>query len=166
MKRIRLFSSRRSGFTLPELLVASALIGAVVASALAIHLAQQRAWRAAELQMEVDHEVNMAIGRIVYGSGARRGLRAANQASLVHSGTNWTLTYVTSGTQTNTLQYQAGQSNIVYTPGNLLVAENISEAQALFAPNLGTLAITVRVDRVRGAFRARRQAGTVVRVRN
>lgn len=160
-------SKRSGGFTLMELLIASMLIGLIVAAAVTVSITQRNLADATSLRMEADHDLNMAISHFVYGSGLRRGIRSASSATRTSTGRDWTLTYVSgSGTslQTNQFRFQAAQSNIIFNPGGRIVGQNISSSQVAVAGT--TVTVTMRVDRVLGRHTAFREGGTTLRMRN
>ncbi len=161
---------RNAGFTLTELLVASALLGMVMAGAVALYLRHQGSLRSTLLAVQVETEANLAMNRMVYGVGNRRGLRAAEQATLANeSGGGWTLTYTIPGLhgappQVYAFQYLASERRLVATPGDLRVGTDIANAVAEVNP--GTVSMEITVEREQGRFASRRTVATFVRLRN
>ena len=160
--------SNRVGYTLVELMVASTITLVVVAGAFASFIGIFRSWRGIELRMDADRAVNSAMSRLVYGAEGRRGLRAAGEGKMVNVQNNggWTLTYWygSSPALTNVFTYSTANSNLVFNPGNVVIAEGISLANVAVLPQ--SMNITLRVDRLRGSLRASRQLSTEVSFRN
>ena len=168
MKRVpQVRSPGCSGFTLVELIVASAITLAVSTAALASLIAVFRAWSGVEKRMGADREVNIAMSRMVYGMGDRLGIRAAAGVPTINATAGgWTATYRTGGTtpQTNSFTYSVTASNLVFNPGSLIAGEGISFAQAIAGTQ--SLVVTLRVERVEGALTVRREIGTKISYRN
>jgi prepilin-type N-terminal cleavage/methylation domain-containing protein len=71
-----------NGFTLTEVLIASAISLTVMGVTLAVYGDLMRSWRGVELRMDADREVNLALSHVVYGMDGRPGLRAASASSV------------------------------------------------------------------------------------
>lgn len=157
---------RRNGFTVVELLVASALTLLIVGGAFGVFIQSMRFWRGINCRMEADREANLALSRLVYGVGDRQGLRAAATVAVQRNGGDWTTTYWTASDppQTNSFTYTADASNLVFNPGGITVAREVSFASVV--QDAHVLVVTVRVDRVEGALHARRELETKVYWRN
>ncbi len=154
------------GFTLMELVVASATSLTVMSVTLLVFVNLLRSWNGIELRMQADRDVNMAMSRIVYGMGDRYGLRAASNVSLTSNTGGWTLSYNTGGTtpQTNSFTYSSSTSNLVFNPGSKLAGKNLSYALAV--AGVQSLVVTLRVDRASSAAKVRREIGTEIFYRN
>jgi hypothetical protein len=155
-----------SGYTVTELLIASALSLLVLAITLSVFSGTSRSWRGIELRMQADHDVNMAMSRMVYGVGDRLGLRSAAGVTLTTNSTGWTMSYRTGGMvpQTNSFTYSTSTKNLVFNPGLQIVGRDLSLARAIAGS--GSLVVTLRVDRVAGMLNVRREIGTEISFRN
>ncbi len=155
------------GFTLVELLVSSSLSLMLMGVTLAVFVYLLRSWHEVELRMQADSDVNIAMSRIVYGMGDRRGLRcAAGVPTITTGGDGWTLVYSTGGTppQTNSFTYSKAARNLVFNPGSQIAGRDLSFAWVGTQPL--SLVVTLRVDRVDGTLNARRELGTTISFRN
>jgi len=151
------------GFTLTEVTVATAILGLVVAGAISLYLLQQRAWRSTELDIAAAHEANMALYRVVYGAGGRRGLRTAKTISLNPSADGWTLEYETP-TQTNRIEYVESEARMRLHPGEVELGRDLTAAQV--AIHQGRVRIEVTSEARRGRLMSSYTAVTEVRPRN
>lgn len=157
----------RDGFTLVEVVIASALSLMVVGITLGLFVSVQGSWREMDLRLGVDQEVNLAMSHMVYGVGDRLGLRCASQAACTAQGGDaWTLVYQTGGLppQTNSFTYSAAAKTLVFNPGEQTVCRDLSFAWA--GVQSGGVVVTLRVDRTEGRFRAQRELGTELSFRN
>ena len=158
---------RRSGYTLPEVLIAGFLMVLVIGGTLVLYLLYQRMWRSASLRMESDRLATLAVNRMVYGIGERRGLRMARAGSVLLEplgDVGWNLIYVTSNNQTNRFEYRRADREIRMQPGSRLVGEHVDDATAALNPPLVNIA--VRVALREGRFAASSELSTSVRCRN
>lgn len=158
--------TRCGGFTLTEVLVASSVSLTVLVATLGVYLNVFKSWRGIELRMQADRDVNIAMSRLVYGMGERRGLRAANDITLTTNSSGWTVTYPAgvSAPQTNSIVYSSTAKTLVLNPGSQTLGRNILFAQVI--PQARSLVVTLRVERVDGALQARRELGTEIFWRN
>jgi hypothetical protein len=105
---------------------------------------------------------------MVYGMGDRRGIRSASDVNLVTNTPSggWTLTYgVDLGTpQTNRIVYNPTTRSMIFNPGSLILGTNITLAAVSLQAN--SLILTLRVDRVEGALKARREVSSRIAWRN
>jgi Tfp pilus assembly protein FimT len=159
---------KSGGFTLTEVLIASAISLTVLGVTLAVYGDLMRSWRGVELRMDADREVNIAMSRMVYGMDGRFGLRAARSSSVTvtETGGGWTVAYSTGGTapQNSSFTWSAASRELVFNPGGRVAGQNISYATA--ALQGASLVVTLRVDRVRGPLAVRREVETEVFFRN
>jgi len=169
-KRKKRSQGASAGFTLIEVMISSALSLMVLVVALTIFISAMKAWRNIDVRMLADREVNLAMSAMVYGMGDRLGLRSAWTGSMTTNVTasGWTLTYAAmknSAFQTNTITYSSAASNLVITPGSIVVGKDIAYAPC---PSIGVrlLCVTLRVDRVEGPIKASRKIWTSVTWRN
>jgi len=139
-----MFSNNRQGFTIVEMMFASALILVTIGATIGLFVMCQKQWHANLLGMTTSRGTSMALSRLVYGvatnSGVTNsGLRSASSVSIVYSnsaysGSNYppqpwaTNHYLTSGTNdgswrlvcanpfagTKWIDYNKRASNIVY----------------------------------------------------
>jgi hypothetical protein len=156
------------GFTFTEVLLASAVSLTVLGVTLAVYGDLMRAWRGVELRMDADREVNLAMGRMVYGMDGRFGLRAVRSSSVtVTSGADrWTVAYSTGGSspQSNSFTWSEASRELVFNPGGRVAGRDISSAMA--ALQGAALVVTLRVDRAHGSLAVRREVGTEIFFRN
>jgi Tfp pilus assembly protein FimT len=156
------------GFTLTEVLIASAISLTVLGVTLAVYGDLMRSWHGVELRMDADREVNLAMSRMVYGMEDRFGLRAARVSSVTVTGgeDGWTVAYRTGGdaAQTNDFTWSAASRELVFNPGGQIAGRDISFATA----NLqgASLVVTLRVDRAHGTLAVRREVETEIFFRN
>lgn len=158
--------ARRRAFTLTEMAVSTALTVAVFTVTLPVFVGIHRSWYGIELRMQADRDVNLAMNRLVHGTGGRLGLRSAAGVTVTSSSAGWTLTYGTGGTtpQTNTITYGKTNKTLVFTPGSRLLGDGITLATAIAKTQ--SVVLTLRVERVDGPLRAVREIGTEVAFRN
>lgn len=159
-----------NGFTLTEVLIASAISLTVMGVTLAVYGDLMRSWRGVELRMDADREVNLALSHVVYGMDGRPGLRAASASSVTVTrtlgGNAWTVAYSTGGSapQNNSLTWSAATRELVFNPGGRIAGRDISFASAWVTNNM--LSVTMRVDKAHGALQVRREVGTKIYFRN
>ena len=154
------------GFTVMELLVASAVSLTVLTVTLMVFVNLLRSWKGIEQRMKADSDVNIAMSRMVYGMNDRLGLRSAAIVTLTTNSANWTLSYTTGGStpQSNSFAYSVSSSNLVFNPGSLVAGRNISYAKVIAGTQ--SLVVTLRVDRADGVLKVRREIGTEISFRN
>lgn len=161
-------SRGRRGYTLTEVLLASSVSVTIVALTVGLYLGIFKSWRGMDQRMQADREVNIALSRMVYGMGDRRGIRSASTVNLVTNTPSggWTLTYGVplDVPQTNSIVYSKTANSLVFSPGSLLLGTNISLAAVSLQAN--SLIVTLRVDRVQGPLKARREVASRIAWRN
>ena len=162
---------RCGGFTLPEVLVASAISVLVVAGMIGFFVSTLSYWHQVNLRTDADREVNIAMSRMVYGMGDRFGLRAASASSngvqiVAVNGGGWTVNYDTGGAspQTNSFTFSPTARTLVFNPGSQVAGRDIAWSQ-VWRTN-STLVISSRVEKVEGRLSASREIGTTVYLRN
>ncbi len=74
--------SSRSGFTLLEVLIATALFGLVVVGTIEVYIMCNRLWHATSLNMQTVRASSLALSRMIYGMDTNNGLRAAAMMQL------------------------------------------------------------------------------------
>jgi prepilin-type N-terminal cleavage/methylation domain-containing protein len=158
--------TRCGGFTLTEVLVASSVSLTVLVATLGVYINVFKSWRGIELRSQADRDVNIAMSRLVYGVGERRGLRCANDVTMTTNSSGWTITYPAgvSSPQTNSIVYSSTAKTLVLNPGSQVLGRNILYAKVI--PQTRSLVVTLRVDRVDGMLQARREIGTEIFWRN
>jgi hypothetical protein len=169
MKNIKSIRVRgRRGYTLTEVLLASSVSVTIVALTVGLYLGIFKSWRGMDQRMQADREVNIALSRMVYGMGERRGIRSASTVNLVTNTPSggWTLTYAVpiDVPQTNSIVYSKTTSSLVFSPGSLILGTNITLAAVSLQAN--SLILTLRVDRVEGPLKARREVSSRIAWRN
>jgi len=161
-------SRGRRGYTLTEVLLASSVSVTIVALTVGLYLGIFKSWRGMDQRMQADREVNIALSRMVYGMGERRGIRSASNVNLVTNTPSggWTLTYAVplDVPQTNSIVYSKTASSLVFSPGSLVLGTNITLAAVSLQAN--SLIVTLRVDRVQGPLKARREVASRIAWRN
>ncbi len=153
-----------------EVLLASALLMVVMASAWGIFLTYQAAHHDLGVRVDANRMASMALSRMVYGVGSTNiGVRAARSVALTATAGGWELAMTEDGGgAAGVFEYDAGGSNLSYTAaggtGAVCFARSVAGAAATIQTN--KLVLTVRVDVRRGRFEASRTLGTEVRLRN
>ena len=142
----------RGGFTLTEVLIASAISLVIVAGMIGFFVSTFSYWHEVNLRMDADSDVNIALSRMVYGMGDRFGLRAASAGSVqIVSGTGggWTVNYNTGGNQpqTNSFTYSAANKTLVFNPGSQIAGRDVAAGQAVL--DGAVLHVSLRVEKVR-----------------
>ena len=66
------------GFTLVELMIATAMFGLTMGGAIGVYVMCQKLWQATSLGMATSRDGNLALSRLVYGIGSNNGFRAAS----------------------------------------------------------------------------------------
>jgi len=162
---------RCGGFTLPELMVASAVSVLLAAGIIGLFVSTLYYWYEVSFRIKADSDVNIAMNRMVYGMGDRFGLRAASASSngvqiVAVNGGGWTVTYNTGGDtpQTNSFTFSPTARTLVFNPGSQIAGSDIAAAQVVRTNS--TLVISLRVEKVEGRLTASRQIGTTVSLRN
>ena len=170
--------SRRDGFTLVEVMVASGISMLVVLGLITFFISTYSYWNGVNLRMEADSDVNIAMNRLVYGMGGtdERGLRAAVMESVtVTSGNNggWTISYDTKGAGSKTKSFtyipktsqKAGSLEFKRGTATKVAGRDIIAPQ-LPSIKKGVMTISLRVEKERGKLKASRQIETKIYLRN
>ena len=76
-----LHSAFLSGFTLVELMIATAMFGMIMGGAIGVFVMCRKLWHATSLDMTTSRDGSMALSRLVYGVGSDNGLRTASSIS-------------------------------------------------------------------------------------
>ncbi len=160
---------RDAGFTLTEVLMASAGGAMLIGVALGAMLGLMRPLRLLNLQMQADQDANMALGRMVYGVDERRGLRAAasQEVKITGSDSGWQITYNIgqAGSETNSFVWSKANGNLIFNPGKRVVGRDIVEAPK---PEMdaGVISVTLTVNKSKGDLSRQRSVATAITCRN
>lgn len=161
----------RGGFTITELLIASALSVTVMALAMTIFITLFGNWRNIQRRMEADSDVNIALSRMVYGMDDKLGLRSASSVSVkvnyVASSNGWTVSYSTGGLtpQNNSFTYSPTDKTLIFNPDERIAGRNIDFATVI--KGMMSLVVTMGVAQVDGVLlNPPRQVGTEIFFRN
>jgi type II secretory pathway pseudopilin PulG len=157
---------RKAGFTLPQVLIASAIAIVLLAGAFRVLWMCQTQWYRAQLSIRVAAECDTALRSLVYGVDGRGGLREASSATVVTSTNGWTLTYRDSDSRTNVYQYNSGARTIVYVPRSMVVCTNVISATVAASGSNDCVALGLVVRAVEGRYTASNQMNTSVHLRN
>ena len=154
------------GFTLVEILVATALFGLVVAGAIGVYIMCNKLWHATSLGMQTARESSLGLSRMVYGVGTNSGLRSASAAMLVKSNDgSWRITVSNLSGGVKYLTYNRGQSNISFPDTNSIICNNVSTSGV--TTNLhDTIGIQLTVAKQKGFFKSSNTVSTLVKMRN
>lgn len=162
--------SGRNGFTLVEVMIASAISTLVVFGLFAFFISTYTYWHGVNMRMEADSDANIAMSRMVYGMGDRLGLRNAKEASKTDDGKGgWTLNYVTGGDepQANSFTYSKKNLSLVFNPGNKVAGRDISKALATVDGNTKAVTLELCVEKKEnGKLKASREIDTKISFRN
>ncbi len=159
---------RDDGFTLVEVMIASAISMLVFLGMITFFISTYSYWNGVNLRMDADSDVNIAMSRLIYGMGDRLGLRAAAVESVaISQGVGgWTVNYDTGGItpQANSFTYSVAGRSLRFNPGNQIAGRDIAGAQLTL--NSGVLTIRLRVDKTQGNLNASREIVTKINFRN
>ncbi len=160
--------SQSSGFTLVEVMIASAISTMIMVGLITFFISTYSYWSGVNLRMEADSDVNIAMSRLIYGMGDRLGLRAAaiESVAISRGAGGWAVNYDTGGftPQTNSFTYSVAGRSLKFNPGNQIAGRDIADAQLTLAS--GVLTLRLRVDKTQGKLEASREIVTKVNFRN
>ncbi|HAS81095.1 MAG TPA: hypothetical protein DCS43_00060 [Verrucomicrobia bacterium] len=168
--KTNLCKSRRFGFTLVEVMMATAIMSLVTSSAFALFFFIQNSYYQASVQETATHRASLAISRMVYGFGVEgRGLRAASDVTRTDTGHGWVLNVKDAdGASAGSFEYRSDLGTIVYTPADAAtvhpVADSVSQADVEIDSD--AMALSIRVGVERGRYAASKQMETIVKWRN
>lgn len=148
------YAGKCSGFTLTEVLVASAISIIILTGVIGVNIFILRSWHSMMDRMDADSDVNIALSRMIYGIGDLRGIRAAKGVTLKEQDNGWELWYVTgtSSSQSNRITYSEADTTLVLDPGNHLMGTNITDA-----------AVTVQFNHIEVRLKAEVKEGDTVK---
>ena len=118
----------KAGFTLPEVMITTVIVGLVILGAFSVLLLQQKMWVHATLRMDTSRSASLVLERMVYGAGNNSGLRAATAEDLVLEEWNngdWRIKY-----DGNRQYWYTGATDRILDEGGPLF-ENISDSTAV-----------------------------------
>ncbi|MGI5869275.1 MAG: PulJ/GspJ family protein [Kiritimatiellia bacterium] len=158
-----------AGFTIPEVLIASAISVSVLLGIVSLLVSTLSSWQGVNLRMDADTEANLAMSRLVYGVGGRLGLRSASALDVLLTNEDdgsWTLNYITGSAvpETNSFSYLAADKRLVFNPGGKTAGEDVSAALVSVAS--GSLSVALRVEKEKGRAKVQREIGTKLLFRN
>lgn len=159
-------SSKRCGFTLAEVIFASAISVIALTGASSLYIYVLRSWHGIENRIEIDSDLNIAVSRMIYGVKDQQGIRAARGVSLNPEDNGWTLWYVTGtvSTQSNSISYSKSDKTMILNPGNYNMGRNISDAEITVLPN--HIELKLEAEKGTGALKAKRNIATQIYWRN
>ncbi len=164
----------RHGFTLTEVLMATAIFSMVTAGAAAVYLACTRIWYDSDLRMRTAYEASTVLQKMVYGISGTNGMRAAISTNVaVSSGPwGWRVTYSTPDAANYGFIYRPGAANNgailasnFWAGGDAVVIGTNIVASAV-TTNSGGLNVTVSVGIEEGRFSSTNTMSTYVHYRN
>lgn len=166
------------GFTMVEVMVASAISTMVLIGLITFFVSTFSYWHGVNLRMEADSDVNIAMSRMVYGMGGgnQLGLRAAaaESVTIIPDGSGgWTVNYDTGGftPQEHSFTYSVADRSLVFD-GKLSAGRDIAAADIKHPLDSekneikSVLIITLRVDKEQGKLKASREIDTKIHFRN
>ncbi len=155
------------GFSILELMIATALFGLAMGAAIGVYIMCQKIWHATSLSMQVAREGQTAFTRMVYGVGANEGLRAAAIVSISSNAHGWILISSNAFDGVKQINYNKQASNIFWidsiNQSSRICAHVVS---ANVATNLFGVNFQLSLFRQAGRFTATNQISTFVRMRN
>ncbi len=182
---------KRDGFTLVEVIVASAISSMILIGLISFFISTHSYWYGVNSRMDADSDVNIALSRMVYGMGDRLGLRTISKVKTFNeSNAGWTLTYLTGGEdpplpgnpppQENSFVYSVEDRSLIFNPGDdeQIVGRDIAEAKLTvngktitsvkMITDAGMITVQLRVEKnnKREKLAASREIGTTIHFRN
>lgn len=116
-------STKRLGFTLVEVLIASSVMVLVTSGTVGLYVTARKIWYPSTLTMAANIDADRAMSRMVYGVNfSTGGLRSAAQSTVSRwsDGDSWTLTF-----NTNRWLMYNGVSNTLSSSYAGLLAKNV-----------------------------------------
>jgi len=157
----------KNGFTLIELMIAVAIFGLVMSGAIGVYIMCQKMWHATSLSMLTNRDCNMAMSRLVYGTGSNSGLRAAATITISSNANGWSISCSNKFDGTKSIDFNNQASNIYWVDGvnqSSLVCDHVSSA--VVSTNAAGLNIQLTMLRKDGRFTSTNQISTFVLMRN
>lgn len=153
----------RGGFTLAELMMASAVLTVVSLAAVSLFVLLQGMFFTTTLNMRAASRVNMALNKIVYGAGTTNaGIRGAavGRVSVTNSPGDWVLVAEDIGF---TVQYDSTAGRIANANG-YVYCENVATSTVNLAG--GGCEIAITVEETGGGRTVSNEMSTFVMFRN
>lgn len=147
---------RAAGFTLTEVMVATALAGLVVAGSVTSMVQIQRLWTLAESEIEGTGEAALAVQKMVSGWNGSPGIRMAewnpgtSPTIVTKNGGDYRIEYTFNGTN-YWLEYDGSET--IFNQDGTVICRNVSQPFAFSIPASGV----VKVDL--GLFRTTATSG-------
>lgn len=162
-----LHSAFLPGFTLLEILIATALFGLVVAGTISVYIMCNKLWHATSLGMRTARESSLALSRIVYGVDTNSGLRAASAVTLINSNDgSWRIGVSNLFGGVRYIDYSRTEEKIRFWPDtNAIIGNNVSTSSVTTNVN-GTIGIQLTITRQDGMFSSSNTVSTTVKMRN
>lgn len=129
----------RSGFTLSEILIATAISASVIAALLSVYLVCIQSWHRVALVSDATHEGNRCLDRMVYGVGTGMGLRASYSVTNAGTATDWVL---------RTSNYN-GVASYDYIPSRTVILYSNAGVIQILGTNIVSSTVTATVNGVR-----------------
>lgn len=152
----------KNGYTLVEIMMAQGLFALAMLAACSFYLDASKSWKIADVEMNTSYDASQALERIIYGIGPNTSLRSARSLSYAGDDTRWTLTI--NGGIISTITYDSNLKALTYTPGDIVICENVKTASAIIENGGVTLSVTV--NNVVGEWDRTRTMTTFVALRN
>ena len=148
------------GFTLVEVLVASALAIIIMGGIITLFLTSIETWKVGAAEVKIERNGSLALEKMVRGSGGTSGLREANPRSVViyAGGAGITFSVDKNDPPTSTLSddttvriyFEAENNNLIYDPDvfvandEFIIVEDGSVAELNFSKTGDVIDINVR----------------------
>ena len=162
----------RDGFTLAEMMVATAILVMVMASAVPTFIVCLRTWTRGSLDVQAAQSSSFALERIIYGVGMQYGLRSAVSTTVNVTTTNsgsWTVTYCDIDGFTNSFSYDGVSDHLTYvnsgSPGGVNIGRNITAAAVTNSLTRG-ISFVVTCCVTEGRYAATNTMSTSIKWRN
>ncbi len=170
MKKDRL----KTGFTLIEVMSASAILAVVLAAAALAYTMSIRIWRLSSARIDASSSASLALTRCTMGVGSGFGLRTAfRPVNITSSTSGWQIGFITpasmsgDGRATNSLAFDAASRTISYQSGNAtptVIGRNIVDSQVTSQSD--RITITVRAQATTGYTNITSEMSTSITPRN
>ncbi len=157
----------KAGFTLIELMTAVALFGLAVGGTLGVYVACHKLWHATALDMRAARDCNLAINRLIYGTGSNSGFRAAGALTVTSNAYGWRLACSNRFDGAKAIDYHRQASNLYWVDSasqSNRICEHI--AAAVVTTNGRGVAFQLTLHLRDGAMQATNQMATFVVLRN
>jgi len=157
----------KKGFTLIEMMIAVAIFGLVMSGAIGVYIMSQKMWGATSLSMQTNRDCNLAMSRLIYGTGSNSGLRAAAAITITSNANGWHVACSNKFDGAKAIDFNKQASNIYWVDGvnqSSRICEHVSSA--VVSTNASGVYIRLGLLRQSGRFSATNQISTFVLLRN